>query len=67
MNVKKELRRLIRDAVYEIGGSGGRRLCDYCGRESYRGQPAHYRVEFKGETDEPCAVDVMRAALKELK
>lgn len=71
INVRKELRRLIRDAVYVIGGSGGRRICDYCLRESYPGQPAHYRVDVKGEdgqaeADEPCQVDIFRAALKEL-
>jgi hypothetical protein len=72
MNVRKELRRLIREAINSIGGSGGRRRCKYCLRESYTGQPQHYRVGVKNvegtgvEAYAPCAVDVMRAALKEL-
>ena len=68
MNVKRELRRLIRGALVDDGGTGGRRHCQYCLRESYKGQVEHYRVGFRGEdgpeADEPCAVDVMRAALK---
>lgn len=71
--VLKELRRLVREALIEDGGTGGRQHCQYCLRESYQGQPQHYRVDVKSdspgcdvEADEPCAVDIMRAAIKEL-
>lgn len=72
MNVEKELRRLIRDALFPLGGTGGKRRCRYCGRESFKGQIEHYRVGVKSnkdgcdvETNEHCVVTVVRAALRE--
>lgn len=47
MNVTKELRRLVRDALILQGGTGGLRKCKYCWRTSFAGQPEHYRVGVK--------------------
>jgi len=73
MNVRKEIRRLIREALRVQGGTGGRRVCRYCGRESFKGQTEHYRVGVKSqdhgcdmETHEHCAVTVFKEVLKAL-
>lgn len=73
MNVERELRRIVRTALEVVGGTGGRRHCQYCGRESYPGQIEHWRVGVKSvhegcdtETDEHCVVTVAKAALKKL-
>ena len=65
MNVKSELRRLIREALVVQGGSGGRRECKYCLRESFKGQAEHYLSPKESHTH--CEVIVMRAALKALR
>lgn len=72
--LRRELRRLIKEAVRVVGGSGGRRSCEYCLRDSFPGQPQHYRKGFKSnskfsdvESTEHCAVDVMKAALEALR
>ncbi len=64
--VRRELQRCIRDAVHAIGGSGGRRECRYCLCPSYAGERAHFRNDGK-EADEPCEVEVMKAALRYLR
>ncbi len=65
MNITKELRRLVREALVTDGGTGGRRHCRYCLRQSFEGQLEHYR-KLPQESSDHCAVDVMKAAIKQL-
>lgn len=73
--IVKELRRIIKEAVTVVGGSGGRRECAYCLRNSFPNQPQHWRKGFKNqdshagydvESTHHCPVTVMKAAVEEL-
>lgn len=69
MNVRAEMRRIVAGALAVMGGTGGKRECRYCGRESFPGQPAHWRKDFAAtedgpESDDHCVVTVIREALR---
>lgn len=76
--IRQELRRCIREAVREVGGTGGIKECEYCIKRSKKGTTVpgpieHYRKGVKSndpwcdvEADEHCVVTVMKAALEAL-
>lgn len=77
MNVKREIRRIIKEALIKEGGRGGIITCQYCLRDSSPGtsRPGsikHYRKNFKdpktghNEAHEHCLVTVLEQTLKEL-
>lgn len=57
--LEAKLKRFVKESLSEIGGSGRKMLCRYCGRESFPDlkQPAHYdgcETHYLAEAEQTC-------------